>query len=109
MINEAGGPGVSLLEKPHLRSIAMARTHCNNKGEPGITVKSFRDFINGELLRNIPDSLKPDVPKSIVWETAGQWLYALGCKVVWVGGKPKWADGKEREPHGWGQGELLRA
>ena len=62
----------------------------------GITVTSFKHYINGEVLPNLPEYFTGIAPKAVVRETARKWLHSLGIKYQRINGKTRFADGHER-------------
>eukprot|EP00731_Ephydatia_muelleri_P000932 Em0001g932a len=87
-----------LLDEPEIRIKIMDWIHknCDKDGEPGITVTSFKHYINGEVLPNLPEYFTGIAPKAVVWETARKWLHSLGIKYQRINGKTGFADGHER-------------
>ena len=63
------------------------------KGKPNLTVGSFCQWVNEELLPN--EALQPGFPRSIHWETARKWMHAMGF-VVLSRKKGTFVDGHER-------------
>ena len=56
------------------------RTNSNVKGRPNLTVGSFCDWVNNDLLPN--QTLEPGFPRKICLETARKWMHELGFQVV---------------------------
>ena len=70
------------------------RNNCNVKGKPNLTVGSFCEWINNDLLPN--STLEPGFPRKVSPETARKWLHELGFSVL-DKKKGTFVDGHERD------------
>ena len=76
----------------HVRK--YVRENANVKGKPNMTIASFCQSVNNELLPN--SVLEPGFPHKISVDTARRWLYHLDFKVL-DRKKGVYIDGHERE------------
>ena len=70
------------------------RENANVKGQPNLTVSTFCQWVNNDLLPN--ETLEPGFPRKIAVETARKWMHELGFEVV-LKKKGTFVDGHERE------------
>ena len=64
------------------------------KGKPNLTVGSFCQWVNEDLLPN--ETLEPGFPRKISVETARKWMHEMGFMVL-TSKKGTFVDGHERE------------
>ena len=76
------------------RATKYVRENADVKGRPNLTVCSFSEWVNNELLPN--ETLEPGFPRKISHETGRKWLHELGFSVV-SKKKGTFVDGHERE------------
>lgn len=81
-------------ESLNKKAIKYIRLNNNVKGKPNLTVHSFCEYINEDLLQN--ETLEPGFPRRISVETARKWLHQLGFQVM-EKKKGTFVDGHERE------------
>lgn len=72
----------------------FVRNNSNVKGRANLTVGSFSEWINNELLPNT--TLEPGFPRKVSLETARKWLHELGFRVL-DKKKGTFVDGHERD------------
>ena len=70
------------------------RENADVKGKPNLTVGTFCNWINEDLLPN--ETLEPGFPRKISMETGRKWMHALGFNVV-SKKKGTFVDGHERD------------
>jgi hypothetical protein len=95
------------LNEPEVRDECLdwIRARCEAaSGAARITVAKFQRYLNEELLPKYKSGKADDspyygilTPRSVVWETARQWLLKLGLGFKQMGGKVAYCDGHERE------------
>lgn len=73
------------------KATEYVRSNNNVKGKPNLTVASFCEWLNNDLLPNV--TLEPGFPRKLSLETARKWLHELGFSVV----TSTFVDGHERE------------
>ena len=81
-------------ENLNKKAIRYVRNNNNVKGKPNLTVHSFCEWINEDLLPN--ETLQPGFPRRISVETARKWLHELGFDVI-AKKKGTFVDGHERD------------
>ena len=81
-------------ENLRLDAAMYVREHAYQKGAANLTVKSFCQWVNNELLPS--HTLSPQLPRSISVRTATRWLHQLGFRPQHHR-KGAYVDGHERE------------
>ena len=76
------------------KATKFIRENANVKGVPNLTVASFCEWVNDDLLPN--ETLEPGFPRRISVETARKWLHQLGFEVL-SKKKGTFVDGHERD------------
>ena len=76
------------------KAVKYVRNNSNVKGKPNLTISSFSEWVNEDLLPN--ETLEPGFPRKVSVETARMWLHELGFEVV-AKKKGTFVDGHERE------------
>ena len=75
------------------KAARFIRENANVKGKPNLTVGTFCQWVNDDLLPN--ETLEPGFPRKIAVETARGWMHELGFYVV-LKKKGTFVDGHER-------------
>ena len=81
-------------ENLNKKAIKYVRLNNNVKGRPNLTIGSFCEWVNNDLLPN--ETLEPGFPRKVSVETAHKWLHQLGFEVK-VKKKGTFVDGHERD------------
>lgn len=71
----------------------FVRQNSNVKGRPNLTLGSFCEWVNNDLLPN--ETLEPGYPRKLGIETSCKWMHELGFEVV-AKRKGTFVDGHER-------------
>ena len=87
-----------LLDEPEIRIKVVDWIHknCDKDGEPGITVTSFKHYINGEVYTQPTRVVYGNCSQSCSAGNCKKMFALLGDKVPEINGKTGFADGHER-------------
>ena len=81
-------------ESLNKKAARFIRANSAVKGKPNLTVGTFCQWVNEELLPN--ETLEPGFPRSIHVETARKWMHEMGFQVL-KHKKGSFVDGHERD------------
>ena len=76
------------------KAARFIRANSAVKGKPNLTVGTFCQWVNEELLPN--ETLEPGFPRNIHVETARKWMHEMGFQVL-KHKKGSFVDGHERD------------